>query len=86
MLGAILGDVVRSAVSLGGDCDTLTCIAAGIAEAFYGIPEEIEKECRALLPEDFLEILERFRQYKSGFLARGGGPRGIPNSLSAALK
>ena len=32
-------DVVRCAVSLGGDCDTLTCIAAGIAEAFYGVPE-----------------------------------------------
>lgn len=31
-------DVIRTAVSLGGDCDTLTCIAGGIAEAFYGVP------------------------------------------------
>ncbi|MBR0464576.1 MAG: ADP-ribosylglycohydrolase family protein, partial [Clostridia bacterium] len=29
-------DVIRTAVSLGGDCDTLTCIAGGIAEAYYG--------------------------------------------------
>ena len=29
-------DVIRTAVSLGGDCDTLTCIAGGIAEAFMG--------------------------------------------------
>lgn len=54
-------DVVRSAVSLGGDCDTLTCIAAGIAEAFYGIPEDIKKECMARLPEDFRKVLERFK-------------------------
>ena len=27
-------DVIRTAVSLGGDCDTLTCIAGGMAEAF----------------------------------------------------
>lgn len=39
-------DVVRNAVSLGGDCDTLTCIASGIAEAFYGVPKELKDECK----------------------------------------
>ena len=33
-------NVIRTAVSLGGDCDTLTAIAGSIAEGFYGIPEE----------------------------------------------
>ena len=51
-------DVIRTAVSLGGDCDTLTCIAGGIAEAFYGIPEDIEKECRKRLPGDMLEVVD----------------------------
>ena len=37
--------VIRTAVSLGGDCDTLTCIAGGMAEAFYGVPEEMKDEC-----------------------------------------
>lgn len=38
-------DAVRNAVSLGGDSDTLACIAGGIAEAFYGgVPEEIKSE------------------------------------------
>ena len=43
-------DVIRTAVSLGGDCDTLTAIAGSIAEGFYGVPEEL-KEARGRLPE-----------------------------------
>lgn len=53
-------DVIRTAVSLGGDCDTLTCIAGGMAEAMYGVPEEILAEGRKRLPEDMLAILDRF--------------------------
>ena len=53
-------DVIRTAVSLGGDCDTLTCIAGSIAEGFYGVPEELKTECRTRLPQDLLEILLRF--------------------------
>ena len=57
-------DVIRTAVSLGGDCDTLTCIAGSIAEAFYRIPEEIVAECRNRLPEDMLTVLDRFAERK----------------------
>ena len=53
-------DVIRTAVSLGGDCDTLTCIAGSIAEAFYGVPLRLEAECKSRLPEEMLEVLERF--------------------------
>lgn len=53
-------DVIRTAVSLGGDCDTLTCIAGGIAEAFYGIPAILEAECKSRLPEEMREVLDRF--------------------------
>lgn len=58
--------VIRTAVSLGGDCDTLTCIAAGIAEAMYGIPEFMETECRARLPEDMTAVLDRFNGVRKG--------------------
>ena len=34
-------DALRNAVSLGGDSDTLACITGGIAEAFYGMPQEL---------------------------------------------
>ena len=67
MEGTDFEDVVRTAVSLGGDCDTLTCIAVGIAEAFYGLPENMKIECRKRLPEDMLSILDRFdEQRQSG--------------------
>lgn len=60
MEGTDYEDVIRTAVSLGGDADTLTCIAGGIAEAFYGVPEEIADEGRKRLPKDMLEVLDRF--------------------------
>ncbi|MBP5605985.1 MAG: ADP-ribosylglycohydrolase family protein, partial [Ruminiclostridium sp.] len=59
-------DVIRTAVSLGGDCDTLTCIAGSIAEAFYGIPEEMIAECRSRLPEDMLAVIGRFEEAVNG--------------------
>jgi len=56
-------DAVRKAVSLGGDSDTLACIAGGIAAAFYKeIPPAIETTARKLLPEEFLEIIDKFRK------------------------
>lgn len=53
-------DVIRTAVSLGGDCDTLTCIAGSIAEGFYGIPADLQVECRKRLPGDLLLVLTQF--------------------------
>jgi len=55
-------DVIRTAVSLGGDCDTLTCIAGSIAEAFYGVPDALRKECKNRLPADMLAVLKDFHQ------------------------
>lgn len=53
-------DVVRNAVSLGGDCDTLTCIAAGIAAAFYGVPEEYKTETLNRLEDDMKDVYWKF--------------------------
>ena len=58
--GSSFEDVIRTAVSLGGDCDTLTAIAGSIAEAFYGIPDELKEECHNRLTPDLLEVLEKF--------------------------
>ena len=60
--GESFEDVIRTAVSLGGDCDTLTCIAGSIAEAFYGVPEELKQACRDRLPDEFCAVLDRFEQ------------------------
>ncbi len=58
--GTDFEDVIRTAVSLGGDSDTIACMAGAIAEGFYGVPEELKAECRKRLTPDLLEILERF--------------------------
>lgn len=59
-------DVIRTAVSLGGDSDTLTCIAGGIAEAYYGVPDEIMAGLTGRLPESFVSVLERFDAMRGG--------------------
>ncbi|ORU00165.1 hypothetical protein D081_1259 [Anaerovibrio sp. JC8] len=64
--GTDFEDVIRNAVSLGGDCDTLTCIAGSVGEAMYGVPDEMKKECESRLPEEFLGIMTDFEQYKIG--------------------
>lgn len=54
-------DAVRKAVSLGGDSDTIACIAGGIAQAYYKeIPDEIVSKVRKRLPEEFLSIIDEF--------------------------
>lgn len=58
--GTNFEDVIRIAVSLGGDCDTLTCIAGGIAEAFYGVPNEMKDTCLSKLPDDIIAVIKRF--------------------------
>ena len=57
-------DVIRTAVSLAGDCDTLTCIAGGMAEAFYGVPDELKAECKKRLTDEMVEVVERFEGRK----------------------
>ena len=53
---------VRLAISLGGDADTMACIAGGISEAYYGgVPESVEMSVRKLLTSDLLEVVDRFR-------------------------
>ncbi len=61
--GESFEDVIRTAVSLGGDCDTLTCIAGSMAEAFYGVPEELKAECRKRVTPEMREVLDRFDQF-----------------------
>ncbi len=54
-------DALRNAVSLGGDADTMACIAGGIAQAFYKkIPEKTVIEAKSRLPEEFTEIIKKF--------------------------
>ncbi len=62
MEGEDFEDVIRTAVSLGGDCDTLTAIAGSIAEAYYGVPELIRTAAIRRLPDEFVAVVNRFEE------------------------
>ena len=53
-------DAIRNAVSVGGDSDTLAAITGAVAEAYYGIPEEMKETALSCLDERLLNIVERF--------------------------
>lgn len=55
-------DAVRNAVSLGGDSDTIACIAGGIAEAFYGpLPAAVVHEVHSRLPPELWEVVQAWK-------------------------
>ncbi len=56
---------IRLAISLGGDSDTIACMAGAVAEAFYGkIPETMASQAYARLPEPLSAVIKRFDEFK----------------------
>jgi len=53
-------DVVRCAISVGGDSDTIACMAGAIAGAFYGVPDPIAAVVRARLDQRLYGVLALF--------------------------
>lgn len=54
-------DAIRTAISMGGDADTMACIAGSIAEAYYGLPKELEGNGLQFLTDDLKEIIIKFQ-------------------------
>lgn len=50
-------DALRNAISIGGDSDTVAAIAGGLAEARFGIPEELAAAGWSYLPQDMRDTL-----------------------------
>ena len=64
-------DAIRNAISLGGDADTMACIAGGIAEAFYcGVPESIRTPVLERLDARLRSTVEEFCQKYANRIAR----------------
>jgi ADP-ribosylglycohydrolase len=60
-------ETVRLAISLGGDADTLACIAGGIAEPFYGgVPKDIAELAMARLDDRLRAVVLRFSERYGG--------------------
>ncbi len=53
-------DAIRNAISLGGDSDTLAAITGSIAEAAYGVPDEIKGKALSFLDKPLTEVYERW--------------------------
>lgn len=56
-------DAIRNAISLGGDSDTLAAITASIAEAAYGVPEEIKGQALSFLDGRLVEVYNDFSNF-----------------------
>ena len=53
-------EVIRLAISIGGDSDTIGAMAGGIAACKYPIPDEIIERCNTILTDDLREIDDQF--------------------------
>ena len=53
-------DAIRNAVSLGGDSDTIACMAGAVAAAFFGIPKEIRDAVMAFITGEVWVAFDRF--------------------------
>ena len=56
-------DAIRNAVSLGGDSDTLAAIAGAIAEAYYGIPEQIKERALTYFDKQLISVYEEWIRF-----------------------
>lgn len=55
-------DAIRNCISIGGDSDTIAAICGGVAEAYYGIPEDIPNTALSYLDDNLLDIVTAFEQ------------------------
>lgn len=55
-------DAVRTAVSVGGDSDTLAAITCSIAEAYYGVPEQMYNKALTYIDERLMPLLIEFEK------------------------
>ena len=54
-------DAIRLAISHGGDSDTIGAIVGSIAEARFGIPQEMKEKALSYLPKDMTRIYQQFK-------------------------
>ena len=56
-------DAIRNVISIGGDSDTLAAVTGAIAEAFYGVPEDLWTQARTFIADEgdkLLDVVDRF--------------------------
>ena len=56
-------DAIRTAISMGGDTDTMGAITGSIAGAYYGVPDNLKKQAYRYLDGTQLKVLYDFDNY-----------------------
>ena len=75
-------DALRKAVSLGADADTLGAIVGSIAEAIWGIPEDIQLKALEYLPNEMKGVVLRFYdRFVKDSILHGYGDEGAARDL-----
>lgn len=55
-------DAIRNAISIGGDSDTIACMAGAVAAAFFGIPKDIREAAQPFLEGEVKRVYQAFIQ------------------------
>ena len=80
-------DVIRRAVALGGDSDTIAAMAGSIAEPFYGgVPEKIRGLCDEYLDSNLRSLMETFERVMVRKEQRTGKVEKIPDDSFEMVK
>jgi len=58
-------DAIKNAISIGCDSDTIGAIVGGLAETYYGVPNEIKQKALTYLDDRLLKIHNDFASYLS---------------------
>ncbi len=54
-------EAIRKAVGYGGDSDTLCAIVGSLAEARWGIPQDLKKRALSMLPQEMVDVVLKFK-------------------------
>ena len=57
-------ETIRNAISIGGDTDTIACIAGSLAESYYGIPQELLEQVKPYLKDYMKELLDKEKVFQ----------------------
>ena len=61
-------DAIRNAISVGGDSDTLAAITGGIAESYYGVPEEIKNKALTYLDGRLMNAYNEYEGFRKSII------------------
>ena len=69
-------ETIRYSLIMGGDADSIACMAGSIAAQLYGVPQQLVDEALVYLPVEMIEVLRTFEP-NSNFISTGITPPNV---------